>query len=57
MATYTIDGITYNDDTPHSRVERDLMKIAKDIEDGGGIDPKDIATDDEVEEVVDDIWP
>lgn len=30
---YEIDGITYNDETPHSRIEKELLDILDKMED------------------------
>lgn len=32
MDTYDIDGITYNDGVPHSRIEKELQEILENIE-------------------------
>lgn len=42
MAKYTIDGLTYTDRLPHSRVERILFKI---LDNEGGYEP-DLVVDD-----------
>lgn len=52
--TFNVDGIEYKDKLPHSRVEKILYDILE--EEGGGVDPSDIATDEEVKKVIDDIW-
>lgn len=33
MAVYVIDGITYDEDNPHSRIEKQLMDILKNMDD------------------------